>query len=85
MLNTKSFEIPKHLVWEAWKCVKKNRGSSGIDRESLEKFESNLSKNLYKIWNRMSSGSYFPPPVMGVDIPKKSGGTRTLGVPTVSS
>ena len=83
-MNTKSFEIAKRLVWEAWKCVKKNRGSAGIDRQGLEEFERNLPKNLYRIWNRMSSGSYFPPPVMGVRIPKKSGGERVLGIPSVS-
>lgn len=84
MKDTKSFEISKQLVWEAWKCVKSNRGSAGIDQQSIEDFETNLSKNLYKVWNRMASGSYFPPPVMGINIPKKSGGTRTLGIPSVA-
>ncbi len=81
---TKPFEIPKALVWKAFKRVKSNGGSAGIDQESIEEFERNLSNNLYKIWNRMVSGSYVPPPVKAVAIPKKSGGTRTLGVPTVA-
>jgi len=80
---TKPYDIPKALVWEAYQCVKATGGSAGIDRESLEQFESNLSGNLYKLWNRMCSGSYFPPPVKGVPIPKKLGGVRMLGVPTV--
>jgi RNA-directed DNA polymerase len=84
MENTKPFQISKQAVLEAWKCVEKNAGSAGIDRESIEEFESDLKRNLYKIWNRMSSGTYFPPPVMGVPIPKKSGGQRILGIPTVS-
>lgn len=81
---TKVFNIPKQQVVEAYELVKANAGSAGIDRQSLTDFERNLKDNLYKIWNRLSSGSYFPPPVMGVLIPKKSGGTRTLGIPTVS-
>jgi RNA-directed DNA polymerase len=80
----KPFDIPKSLVWEAYKQVKANKGGAGVDRESLEMFDTNMSKNLYKIWNRLSSGSYFPPAVRGVEIPKKQGGTRLLGVPTVS-
>ena len=71
-------------MFKAYKLVKVNAGSAGIDRQSLRDFEENLKDNLYKIWNRLSSGSYFPPPVKGVDIPKKSGGKRTLGIPTVS-
>jgi len=82
--STKSFAIPKRLVFEAWKQVKANRGSAGIDEQSIAKFEENLSRNLYKLWNRMASGSYFPPPVKEVGIPKKSGGVRTLGIPTVA-
>lgn len=82
MDTTKPFNIPKHLVWSAWKQVKANAGSAGIDRESLSAFEYNLKGNLYKIWNRLSSGSYIPPPVLGVEIPKKTGGNRLLGVPT---
>ena len=81
---TRSFAIPKELVWEAYKQVKANKGGAGVDEESVEKFESKLGDNLYKLWNRMSSGSYFPPPVRGVPIPKKSGGVRMLGVPTVA-
>jgi RNA-directed DNA polymerase len=64
--------------------VKANRGSAGIDDETIAMFEQNLSKNLYKLWNRMSSGSYFPPPVKQVQIPKSNGGFRKLGIPTVS-
>ena len=81
---TKPHDIPKALVWEAYLSVKANGGSAGIDQESLGQFEENLSNNLYKLWNRMCSGSYFPPPVKGVPIPKKSGGVRMLGVPTVA-
>jgi RNA-directed DNA polymerase len=81
---TKAYEIPKALVWNAFKRVKANGGAAGVDGESIEKFESQLGRNLYKLWNRMASGSYFPPPVKAVPIPKKSGGTRTLGIPTVS-
>lgn len=81
---TKPFHIPKALVWEAFKRVKANGGAAGVDEESIEVFESKLSGNLYKLWNRLCSGSYFPPPVRGVPIPKKSGGVRMLGVPTVA-
>ena len=84
MTQAKSFEIPKMLVWEAYKCVKANRGAAGVDEQSLGEFEESLGDNLYRIWNRMSSGSYFPPPVRAVAIPKKSGVERTLGIPTVS-
>lgn len=84
MDKPKPFDIPKSLVWEAYKQVKSNKGGSGVDHESLEEFDKKLSKNLYKIWNRLSSGSYFPPAVRGVEIPKKQGGVRLLGVPTVS-
>ena len=80
----KPFEISKRSVWTAYKLVKANRGGAGIDNETLAKFEANLVNNLYRIWNRMSSGSYFPPPVKQVEIPKKQGGIRVLGVPTVS-
>jgi RNA-directed DNA polymerase len=80
----KPFHIDKRMVYEAYKAVKSNRGASGVDEQSIEQFEADLSKNLYKIWNRMSSGSYFPPPVRAVSIPKKSGGERILGVPTVA-
>jgi RNA-directed DNA polymerase len=84
MDKTKPYEISKSVVWKAYQKVKVNQGAAGIDNESMEAFEKNLKNNLYKIWNRMSSGSYFPPPVMAVAIPKKSGGKRILGVPTVS-
>jgi len=83
MDKTKSYEISKHVVVEAFQRVKANKGAAGIDDESLEAFEANLKNNLYKIWNRMSSGSYFPPPVKAVEIPKKGGGKRMLGVPSV--
>lgn len=81
---TKSYDIPKALVWKAYQSVKANGGSAGLDRETLEHFESCLSNNLYKLWNRLCSRSYFPPPVKGVSIPKKSGGMRMLGIPTVA-
>jgi RNA-directed DNA polymerase len=84
MDKTKSFDISKHVVWDAYKQVKANKGAAGIDAESIAKFEENLKDNLYKIWNRMSSGAYFPPPVKAVEIPKKSGGVRILGIPTVA-
>ncbi|KKM10442.1 DNA polymerase [Clostridiales bacterium PH28_bin88] len=84
MDKTKPYEISKHVVLEAFQRVKANKGAAGIDDESLEAFEENLKNNLYKIWNRMSSGSYFPPPVKAVEIPKKNGGKRVLGVPTVA-
>src|SRR5215470_12591344 len=84
MPEAKPYEIPKRLVWEAYQRVKANRGAAGIDGETLAAFEKDLKGNLYKIWNRMSSGSYFPPPVRLVEIPKASGGTRPLGIPTVA-
>ena len=84
MDKTKPFDISKHVVWTAYKRVKANQGAAGIDEESIAKFEENLKDNLYKIWNRMSSGTYFPPPVKAVEIPKKSGGKRILGIPTVA-
>src|SRR6059058_5970044 len=81
----KPFAISKRLVWEAWRRVKANRGAEGVDEESIEEFEANLRGNLFKLWNRMSSGSYMPPPVRAVEIPKQAGqGVRTLGVPTVA-
>ncbi|OOM80578.1 group II intron-encoded protein LtrA [Clostridium puniceum] len=83
MNETKSFKINKQAVWDAYKKVKANKGSAGVDNVTIEKFEENLKNNLYKLWNRLSSGSYFPPPVRAVEIPKKNGGTRILGVPTV--
>lgn len=84
MDKAKPYEISKHIVLEAFRRVRKNKGKAGIDDESLEEFETNLKNNLYKIWNRMSSGSYFPPAVKAVEIPKKQGGVRVLGVPTVA-
>lgn len=81
---TRPFEIHKTLVWKAFQRVKSNEGGAGVDGESIEEFELQLRDNLYKLWNRMSSGSYFPPPVKSVPIPKKDGGTRMLGVPTVA-
>ena len=84
MPEAKPYDIPKQLVWEAYQRVKANHGAAGVDGESLAMFEKDLKGNLYKIWNRMSSGSYFPPPVRLVEIPKKgNGGKRPLGIPTV--
>ena len=82
--TNKPFNIDKRLAYEAYKAVKSNRGAAGVDEQTIEQFEADLSGNLYKIWNRMSSGTYFPPPVRAVAIPKKSGGERILGVPTVA-
>lgn len=84
MKDGKPYEIPKQAVMKAYKKVRSNKGSAGIDGQDIEEFEKDLKGNLYKIWNRMSSGSYFPPPVKAVEIPKKSGGIRRLGIPTVS-
>src|SRR5215470_1981766 len=83
MPDAKPYDIPKQLVWEAYQRVKANRGAAGVDRVSLAAFEKDLKGNLYKVWNRMSSGSYFPPPVRLVEIPKANGGKRPLGIPTV--
>ena len=80
----KPFSIDKKRVYEAYKAVKSNAGSAGVDGQTIEQFDSDLRNNLYKLWNRMSSGSYFPPPVRAVSIPKKTGGQRILGVPTVA-
>jgi RNA-directed DNA polymerase len=82
--KAKPFSIAKREVWEAFKHVKANQGAAGVDGLSIADCEANLSGNLYKLWNRMSSGSYFPPPVRRVDIPKVNGGTRPLGIPTVA-
>ncbi len=84
MNSGKPFDISKYAVFEAYRRVKANKGSEGIDDDSIEDFEENLEDNLYKIWNRMSSGTYFPPPVKAVDIPKDNQEVRRLGVPTVS-
>ncbi len=83
MLKQKSQPITKRQVWKAYKKVKANRGSAGVDRVSLKKYELRLEDNLYKLWNRMASGSYFPPSVLEVEIPKKDGRIRKLGIPTV--
>ena len=80
----KPFNIDKKLVYEAYKAVKSNGGAAGVDGQTIEQFEADLKSNLYKIWNRMSTRSYSPPPVRAVSIPKKSGGQRILGVPTVA-
>jgi RNA-directed DNA polymerase len=84
MSEAKPFCISKMEVWEAYKRVKANKGAAGVDGESIADFERNLKDNLYKLWNRMSSGSYFPPPVRAKEIAKKSGGKRKLGIPTVA-
>ena len=84
MIEAKSFDISKRDVWEAFKRVKANQGAAGVDGQSIADFEVDLRSNLYKLWNRLSSGSYFPSPVRRVDIPKADGGTRPLGIPTVA-
>jgi RNA-directed DNA polymerase len=82
--SAKPFSISKREVWEAYKRVKAKRGAAGVDGQSIGQFEENLALNLYKLWNRLASGSYFPPPVRRVDIPKGDGQTRPLGIPTVA-
>jgi RNA-directed DNA polymerase len=83
--QVKSFDIPKQMVWEAYRRVAANKGAPGVDGQSLAQFEADLKNNLYRIWNRMSSGTYFPPPVRAVEIPKPhGGGVRVLGVPTIA-
>jgi RNA-directed DNA polymerase len=83
--DEKPFAVPKVMVWGAWRRVKANKGAPGVDGQDVEQFEADLADNLYKIWNRMSSGSYFPPPVKAVEIPTPHGnGVRVLGVPTVA-
>ena len=84
MQTAKSFTISKQLIWKAWQKVKANQGSAGIDGQTIKDFEEDLKDNLYKIWNRMSSGSYMPPAVKLVEIPKSGGGKRPLGIPTVA-
>jgi len=84
VIKAKPFDISKREVWEAFKKVRANQGAAGVDGQSIEAFEANLADNLYKLWNRLSSGSYLPPPVRRVDIPKANGGTRPLGIPTVA-
>jgi len=82
--TSKPFDIGKQQVYEAYQAVKSNGGAAGVDGQTIEQFEADLKSNLYKLWNRMSSGSYFPPAVRAVSIPKKTGGQRILGVPTVA-
>ena len=82
--EVKPFTIEKSIVWKAYQLVRRNEGAAGIDGQSIDDFELNLKSNLFKIWNRMSSGSYFPPAVKAVEIPKKDGGVRILGIPTVA-
>ena len=77
--ETKSVPVSREMVWAAYKKVKANKGSSGVDEISMEEFDADRSKHLYKLWNRMASGSYFPPPVKEVEIDKKNGGIRKLG------
>jgi RNA-directed DNA polymerase len=84
VIEAKSFQISKQLVWDAYRRVKANDGAPGVDGQTVEDFERDLKNNLYRIWNRMSSGAYFPPPVLQVSIPKRDGGKRKLGIPTVS-
>jgi RNA-directed DNA polymerase len=81
MAEAKPYAISKQVVWEAYQKVKANKGAAGVDGVSIEAFETDLKNNLYKIWNRMSSGSYFPPPVRLVEILKADGGLRPLGIP----
>ena len=83
--QVKPFEIPKQMVWEAYQRVKANKGAAGVDGQTVGQFEQDLSNNLYRLWNRMSSGSYFPGPVRAVEIPKKGkkGAIRVLGIPSV--
>jgi len=83
MAEAKPYAIPKQVVWAAYQKVKANHGAAGVDGQSLAAFESDLKNNLYKLWNRMSSGSYFPPPVRLVEIPKANGGLRPLGIPMI--
>ncbi len=83
MSKTKPFTISRDIVQMAYRRVKQNRGSAGIDDIDLEKFEEDSRNHLYRLWNRMSSGSYMPSPVLLVEIPKKGGGKRPLGIPTV--
>src|SRR6266480_201121 len=81
--QVKPFEISKRVVWEAYLRVKANKGAAGVDGCTIEQYEQDLRNNLFKLWNRLSSGSYFPPPVKAVAIPRSGGGSRVLGVPTV--
>jgi len=82
--QAKPFCITKRQVWEAYKRVKANKGAAGVDGQTIEKFDEDLENNLYKLWNRLTSGSYFPPTVLRVEIPKSDGGVRPLGIPTIA-
>ena len=84
LAKAKPFDISKHAVWGAYQRVKANRGAAGVDDQSIEVFGQDVKNNLFKLWNRLSSGSYFPPPVKRVAIKKRQGGLRPLGIPTVS-
>ncbi len=84
MTKAKPFTITKRMVWEAYKRVRRNSGAAGVDEQSLAEFEEDLVNNLYKLWNRLASGSYFSPPVKRIEIPKSGGGRRPLGIPTVA-
>lgn len=84
MLQGKAFDIPKMLVWKSYKEMRQNKGAAGYDKQTISEFDKNRDRNLYKIWNRLSSGSYFPPPVLEKRIPKDDGKERILGIPTVS-
>ncbi|MGI9514089.1 MAG: reverse transcriptase domain-containing protein [Anderseniella sp.] len=84
MEKAKSFDISKRAVWDAYLRVKANQGAAGVDDQSIQDFEVDRKNNLYKLWNRLASGSYFPPPVRRVEIPKADGGKRPLGIPTVT-
>jgi RNA-directed DNA polymerase len=84
-LDGKPFAVSGYEVWCAWEQVRDNKGAPGVDGQSIAAFEERLEDNLYKVWNRMSAGSYLPPPVRAVEIPKPGGGTRTLGVPTAAA
>ena len=81
---SRSYDISRQVVWRAYQRVKANKGAAGIDGQTIEDFEQDLKGNLYKVWNRLTSGSYLPPAVMAVTIPKRAGGTRVLGIPTLS-
>ena len=83
MEKAKPFDISKRAVWEAYLRVKANQGAAGVDEQSIQDFEADRKNNLYKLWNRLASGSYFPPPVRRVEIPKADGGRRPLGIPTL--
>lgn len=84
MSKTKAFSISRRLVSQAYRKVRSNRGAGGVDEVSLKEFHKEYQGHLYRIWNRMSSGSYMPPPVKLVEIPKKGGGLRPLGIPTIA-